>query len=308
MRACHGCGLSIGDTAAFCPVCGAPSLPGTTGPNSNPGTSQYVPCAICGHEGPYADVESCKLCQRCKSALDLLVDRQPHSGIAVGIGRTEEEAQRARAQTVDGVYSAIIDDDTCDACAAMDDRITTDLSEAERWTPNENCTNPEGCRCLVIWEMTSLTPDEVRAFLAYAAEHGLHVTAQAVHAFHEDVRKRQSETSRRVRAAYDRACEGRRCEKSDPQGAVAFYRQAIVEYLESCAAPLERQDVVGHLVFIFDRLSLVLKRSGERDEALEEIDSAASLGLLDRGTKSQREALTKRRSALRAASAKAPRS
>jgi hypothetical protein len=53
---------------------------------------------------------------------------------------------------------------------------------------------------------------------------------------------------------------------------------------------------------VFDRLSLVLKRSGLIDEALEEIDSAAYLGLVDCddcGTKAQREALVKRRAALR---------
>jgi hypothetical protein len=54
-------------------------------------------------------------------------------------------------------------------------------------------------------------------------------------------------------------------------------------------------------------LSLVLKRNGERDEALKEIVSAASLGFLGRGTKAQREALTKRRSAPRAAAAKTSR-
>ncbi len=62
------------------------------------------------------------------------------------------------------------------------------------------------------------------------------------------------------------------------------------------------------LLFIFDRLSLVLKRSGSRKEALEEIESAVSLGLLDcrdYGIKGHCEALRKRRNSLQRTVAKA---
>ena len=58
------------------------------------------------------------------------------------------------------------------------------------------------------------------------------------------------------------------------------------------------------LLLIFDRLSLLLKRHGLPVEALEEIECAASLGLLDcqdYGVKGHREALTKRRESLRRA-------
>ena len=56
------------------------------------------------------------------------------------------------------------------------------------------------------------------------------------------------------------------------------------------------------LLLSFDRLSLLLKRAGLPAEALEEIDCAASLGLLDcrdHGIKGHREALRKRRDSLR---------
>ena len=59
---------------------------------------------------------------------------------------------------------------------------------------------------------------------------------------------------------------------------------------------------------LFDRLSIVLKRDGLPEEALEEIDTAAYLGLVDDetcGTKAQREALVKRRDALRRGAQKA---
>ena len=93
------------------------------------------------------------------------------------------------------------------------------------------------------------------------------------------------------------------CEKADPSRAAALYRQAVVAYLESGDDPLASPSARRDVQRVFDRLSLVLKRAGLLPEALEEIDSAAYLGLVDDGcgTKAQREALVKRRDALRRA-------
>jgi hypothetical protein len=105
------------------------------------------------------------------------------------------------------------------------------------------------------------------------------------------VRSRNAETSRGVLAASDHESEARRCEKTDAPRAAALYRQAIVEYLESGKDPLDSPSVRRDLQRIVDRLSLVLKRNGLIEEALEEIDSAAYLGLVDGedcGTKARR--------------------
>jgi hypothetical protein len=99
----------------------------------------------------------------------------------------------------------------------------------------------------------------------------------------------------------------RASEKTDPARAAALYRQAVVAFLESDDDPLGDPSARRDVQRVFDRLSLVLKREGRLDEALEEIDSAAYLGLVDDdgcGTKAQREALMKRRDALRRAVAK----
>jgi hypothetical protein len=108
----------------------------------------------------------------------------------------------------------------------------------------------------------------------------------------------------------DLESEARGCEKTDPARAAALYRQAIVEYLDSDDDPLGGPSARRDVQRLFDRLSLVLKREGLIDEALEEIDSAAYLGLVDDeqcGTKAQRDALVKRRDALRRAVAKVER-
>ncbi len=66
-------------------------------------------------------------------------------------------------------------------------------------------------------------------------------------------------------------------EKTDPTHAAELYRAAIVRYLEFTEDPQEREDVRRDLLFIFDRLSLALRRQGLTEEALEEVESAASL-------------------------------
>jgi hypothetical protein len=96
--------------------------------------------------------------------------------------------------------------------------------------------------------------------------------------------------------------EAREREKTDPARAAELYRDAIVGLLESAADPLEHAGVRRDLLLSFDRLSLLLKRAGLPAQALEEIDCAASLGLLDcrdHGIKGHREALRKRRDSLR---------
>ena len=125
---------------------------------------------------------------------------------------------------------------------------------------------------------------------------------QAPEVVAEPARSRSTEASRGVHAASEHEAEARRCERTDAPRAVALYRQAIIEYLESSDHPLDSQAVRRDMQRIFDRLSLVLKRSGLIEEALEEIDSAAYLGLVDgdhAGTKARREALVKRRETLR---------
>lgn len=108
--------------------------------------------------------------------------------------------------------------------------------------------------------------------------------------------------SRRRREAALPMREAGRYEKTDPARAATLYKEAIIGLLESAADPLDHEGVRRDLLFSFNRLSLVLKREGFPAEALEEIDCAASLGLLDcrdQGIKGHREALRKRRASLR---------
>jgi len=139
---------------------------------------------------------------------------------------------------------------------------------------------------------------------AAAAQSGLSESGPVVRQDDGASRGREDASARRRRAAALPMHEAGQYEKTDPARATALYREAILGLLESAADPLDREDVRHDLLRIFDRLTLVLKREGLPAEALEEIECAASLGLLDcrdRGVKGHREALCRRRESLRRA-------
>ncbi len=113
----------------------------------------------------------------------------------------------------------------------------------------------------------------------------------------DDASRRLAEISRTLRDAD-------RCERDEAPRAAEIYRTAIIAYLEVTDDPLGSEEARRGLMRSFDRLSLVLQRAGLGSEALEQIEMAASLGLLDcrdERTEGYREALRKRRRSLRAA-------
>jgi hypothetical protein len=92
------------------------------------------------------------------------------------------------------------------------------------------------------------------------------------------------------------------CESTDASRAADLYREAICGCLEAGEDPLGSEDVRRDLLHGFDRLSSVLQREGLPAEALDVVDSAASLGLLDAPCEAGREhlgALRDRRESLR---------
>ena len=91
-------------------------------------------------------------------------------------------------------------------------------------------------------------------------------------------------------------------EATDAAGAADLYRAAIFACLEATEDPLGAEDLRRDLLCGFDRLSGVLEREGIPAEALDVVDSAAALGLLEDGHEADREhlgALRDRRESLR---------
>jgi len=61
-----------------------------------------------------------------------------------------EQADRMQSQIAAVYYSAIMDDGTCDACAAMDG-AELDLADYGSQVPNPNCDYPPRCRCTAVF-------------------------------------------------------------------------------------------------------------------------------------------------------------
>jgi hypothetical protein len=70
----------------------------------------------------------------------------------VSLGRAEE-AKARQDEIEDAVYSALLDGNTCDECEAMDGQTTTDLAEAEGWTPWPDCAGGSRCRCVTVYQL-----------------------------------------------------------------------------------------------------------------------------------------------------------
>ncbi len=92
------------------------------------------------------------------------------------------------------------------------------------------------------------------------------------------------------------------CESTDAARAADLYREAICGCLDATEDPLGSDEVRRNLLRGFDRLSCVLQREELPAEALEVVDSAASLGLFESPQDADREhldALRDRRESLR---------
>jgi len=287
MRRCHNCGLSIGDTATFCATCGTPAPAAAT-------------CRLC--HGAASDLGAEDLCASCQKGVDLLVAATPDERPAVSLAGHGSADDEVRATVANAIYSAVADEATCPECAAMDGRETTDVATAAGWAPNPRCSAPGGCRCAVFLEHDWLAAGEERAFVEFAAARGLTPGAMAVAAFHAEQLRRREDIERQAGEAAELLAQARASEKDEPSEAVALYERAIELLLSCTEAPLDEQAVRRELPLAFNRLSLVLKNAGREAEALEAIDRAAALGLLERadcGRKADRDALRKRAARLR---------
>ena len=335
MKYCHSCQLSIGETATFCATCGALVPVGAASPESAAPPAEPVAPPAAPSVAPFSEFRpalavpaaplvspvpaatgpaACRLCGRtatpvedgvcpaCRDDLALFFAAGAESSVGVSLACSLPATGRERFTVSNAIYSALADDDTCPECRAMDGRETNDLAAAATWAPHRQCQSPQGCRCAVFYEHESLAADEERAFIDYAAARGLHVTAPAVSSFHDEARKAGRRAASHLEDASRSLDEARTLEKHDPQQAVTRYRQAIESLMAYGEAPLDERRVRRDLPLAFNRLTLVLKALGRDDEALEEIDRAAGLGIIERddcGRKADREALRNRGRRLR---------
>ena len=114
----------------------------------------------------------------------------------------------------------------------------------------------------------------------------------------------QNTRKRFIEEAQEPIHEAWNCRVSDPDRAAELYRQSIHRILDSDEDTIDSPQARRALLHVFDRLSNLLKSEGLEVEALEVVEWATSLGLLDdddAGTKQYRDSLRKRRDRTRRA-------
>lgn len=279
MRACTQCGLSIGETATFCQVCGATCEPAA-------GVEAVATVEDAGGQ-TVAPAEPVVLPESMPPDTEPLADAAPDTG-SVGEAATAEPESEAPPVEETELYGVSADapDPPADVAA---DPAADPATEPAAGQPAEPAVEPAA----------EVDPEP-------AAEQG-----PATEAVDGPTAAPAAEppAEQPVEAALDRRLldvsallqDAAECEGSDPARAASLLQQAIVECLDVTEDPLGHAAVRRDILESFDRLSALLERRGLADEALAVVDDAASLGLLTDGDAGRRHsaALRERRERLR---------
>jgi hypothetical protein len=280
VQACVQCGLSIGEAATFCPVCGTrvgdgvavatavePGAPFAPALESEVGEG-FEPLAT----GPGVSEPGAET-----------LPGQPSAGLVTQLesttahaSDTESEAAHLDAAPVVG-HGAIQDaEPDADHTELVADLAAEHEADADRRVDPEAAAQPEAA----VEPEAAAQPEALAEPEESAA----------------DLRERRMAE---IAALLE---SGGRCEEADVGRAAVVYGEVIVGCLEVTDDPLGTEPVRRDLLRGFDRLSFVLERQGLPEEALAVVDDAASLGLLDVGgdvAAAQRDALRDRREGLR---------
>jgi hypothetical protein len=303
VQVCVQCGLSIGESAAFCPVCGtrrgdgvavatavepgaplAPVLGPEAGASFGPEAREFETPGT-GTETPPGREPATGLVTELEPDHEHEPDAEPEvdpemdpeavrldAGPVTGHGAIREAQPEVHAELVADLASEHRDEVSAEAEAAVE--AETDVTaEATAEATAEDQTEAEA----------ALQPEELEA-PAEPEESP------------DDVRERRMVE---IAALLE---FGGRCEEANPARAAVVYGEVVVACLEITDDPLGIEPVRRDLLRGFDRLSFVLERQGLPEEALAVVDDAASLGLLDGEdgvAAPQRGALRDRREGLR---------
>lgn len=71
---------------------------------------------------------------------------------SINDGRTA--AARENPDVVGGIYTSVLDANTCDQCAIADDGVVREPEDPALEVPNGNCAGSERCRCMCVWVLS----------------------------------------------------------------------------------------------------------------------------------------------------------
>lgn len=83
----------------------------------------------------------------------LRVEAVANASQSINDGRTA--AAREATDVVGGIYTSVLDPNTCDQCATADDGVIREVDDPALEVPNGNCAGSERCRCMTVWIMST---------------------------------------------------------------------------------------------------------------------------------------------------------
>jgi hypothetical protein len=248
VQACVQCGLSIGDLATFCPVCGTPVGDG-------------VAVAIAAEAGaPLASGLEPELDESLEpDARESEPAMQPEPEQAAA-PVTELESDSRHASDANAEFAHL------DAAPVIGHGAILDA-------------DPEAGSAELVSELVGGHKAQTGAELeAPEAEEPADAEEPEPAKVEESPEQARERRIAEIAALLEFAG---RCEDVNAARAAAVYGEAIVGCLGVTDDPLSVEPVRTELLHGFDRLSFVLERQGLPEEALAVVDDAASLGLLD---------------------------
>lgn len=274
VQACVQCGLSIGESAAFCPVCGARHGDGVAVATAVEPGAPLAP-ALDPQAGASFGPEAREF-ETPGAGTEMPPGQEPATGLVTELGPDQGHEPDAEYEVEPEVASGAEPE-----AVRLDAGPVTGHGAIHEARPEAHAE--------LVADLASEHRDEAAADALTTAE-------AAAEESPDDVRERRMVE---IAALLE---FGGRCEEANPARAAVVYGEAVVGCLEITDDPLGVEPVRRDLLRGFDRLSFVLEQQGLPEEALAVVDDAASLGLLDGEdgvAAPQRGALRDRREGLR---------
>jgi len=182
-------------------------------------------------------------------------------------------------------------DDSCEVCKQYDGIHWIPEIVTLPDIPIQNCKHPQGCRCVIVVVNKGSRDWELAHFIR---KHGGKVTEEEISEWRKEKTDRLRRREKAIKRQHDKTRRARKIEKENPQESIKLYKEGInffVRMARSSQDPLKWRDIP----YYYNRLTMVLEQNKLYDEALKEIEAYESLPIGKTGTKTQREAMKKRK-------------
>lgn len=197
--------------------------------------------------------------------------------------------------TAYAIWSCLCDKNSCDVCKSFEGINFISGLASVSLPPYSSCNAPKGCRCTIVYVMSEEsgaleTADFIR-------RNGGKATDEELSRYEEEKLAPMREKEKKENIASNKVHEAMRVEKDQPEKAVRLYREAIT-LKKKIAEQFPDYWCWRDFPYMYNRLTFVLERLGLHEEAIKEIKVYETLPCQDKGVKTDRQAIEKRKARL----------